>query len=101
MGEIRIASVLGTGLAGWRVLRDRAAHPAAYGQEVDRKAVAAMVLATRTLLDGMDQPPAALVGSDRPYDEFTSIRGKYVFVPTSVEHFLRRKREDMALEDCE
>lgn len=87
-------------LEAWRELRNRAAHPAAREHEVDRKAVAAMVTEIRALLDEIDRPHATLRSSTLSQNALTSIRGKYVFVPTSVEDFLRRKREDIELENC-
>lgn len=85
-------------LRDWRELRKRSAHPAAGGQELDRKAVAVMVMAIRTMLNGLDSSDSTVRRSTPMQNALTTIRGKYVFVPTSVEDFLRRKREDIDLE---
>ncbi len=84
-------------LQDWRELRNRAAHPDIRGQVVDRKAVAAMVSAIRRLLGEIATPDIPIQRST--LNALTSIRGKYASVPTSVEDFLGRKREDMDLEN--
>lgn len=83
---------------GWRELRNRAAHPATSGQEGERAAVAAMVTGIRDLLSDIEKPDVAVGSSMHVLNALTSVPGKYVFVPTSVDDFLRRKREDTDLE---
>ena len=84
-------------LQDWRELRNRSAHPAIRGQGVDRKAVAAMVSAIRRLLDEIGTPDIPIQRSIS--NALTRIRGMYASVPTSVEDFLRGKREDIDLEN--
>jgi hypothetical protein len=87
-------------LEAWRELRDRASHPASGEYKVDSKAVAAMVTGIRAILDqieGLRDRPPSFALSDT---ELTNIRGKYAFVATSVDDFLKRKREDLEPEDC-
>ncbi len=82
----------------WRDLRNRAAHPASDRLEMDAKLVAEMVSGIRILLDQIDT-------TQNRYPNFgehlTKIRGKYAFVPTSVDDFLKRKREDLEREHRE
>ncbi len=94
----RVVQALEPKLQHWRELRNRSAHPVTRGQELDRKAVATMVTAIRTLLNEIGSPDLPVRRSTPVRNALTSIRGKYVFVPTSAEDFLRRKREDMDLE---
>jgi hypothetical protein len=95
----RVVQALEPKLQDWRELRNRSAHPATREQELDRKAVAAMVAALRTLLNEIGSPDLPVRKSTPPRNTLTTVRGKYVFVPTSVEDFLRRKREDTDLEN--
>jgi len=83
-------------LEAWRELRNRATDPASGGQEMDPDIVSAMLRGIRALLDQMDVPQS----TPSPHMEsgFTAIRGKYAFVPTTVDDFLKRKRQDLELE---
>ena len=99
VGDSRINEQPQQIIQAWRELRNRAAHPASRGNEVDPKAVAAMVMGIRAML-------GPIMGShDRPQhhpvtgDALTRVRGKYAFVPTSVDDFLKRKREDVEFEN--
>ena len=98
------ASVLrqhGPSFEVWRELRNRASHPAVGSEEINREAVAAMVTEIRTLLDEIDPPQSRRRWSPRLENEITKIRGKYTAVPTSVDDFLKRKRQDLELENRE
>jgi hypothetical protein len=99
--ELRMVQTLEPSLQVWRELRNRAAHPVTHEADVDRKAVAAMVTGIRALLDEIQNPDPTVRSSTPSANALTSIRGKYAFVPTSVEDFLRRKREDIDLENRE
>lgn len=88
-------------LQAWRQIRNRAAHPAVPGNEEDRKAVAEMVKGIRAILDEIDRPDVTLRRSMLSGNALMSVKGKYAFVPTSVEDFLKRKREDVELENRE
>lgn len=94
----RVVEALEPKLHDWRELRNRAAHPARSERELDRKAVANMVTTIGTLLNEIDSPNVPVRRSTPLQDALTSIQGKYVFVPTSVEDFLTRKREEIDLE---
>jgi hypothetical protein len=83
----------------WRQLRNRAAHPASLASDVDPAAVAAMVMGIRGMLDQIEESQDGPQSSPSADNPLTRIRGKYAFVPTSVEDFLKRKREDVNFEN--
>lgn len=85
----------------WRDLRNRVAHPASSQEEMDPKAVAAMVSGIRAILDQTEETHWKINGTPRPEATVTKVRGKYAFVPTSVDDFLKRKRQDLELENRE
>ena len=82
-----------------RELLSRSGHTTERAQKVDRKVVASMVAVLRTLLNELDRPDVTLRNPATRSNALASIRGKYAFVPTSVEDFLSRKREDTDLEN--
>lgn len=81
----------------WREIRNRAAHPSPREPEIDEQSVQQMLIGLRTLLDAVQSTPPPF------HDEaaLPKIRGKYAFVPTSVDDFLLRKQEDVDLEGRE
>jgi hypothetical protein len=92
-------AVLGTDerrLEIWRELRNRAGARA-----VDNKAVEEMLAAVRMMLEQIDVRQGRSTPLRPVESEFTKIRGKYASVLTSVDDFLKRKHEDLELENLE
>jgi hypothetical protein len=82
----------------WREMRNRAAHPGS--TELTIEQVKAMVAGIRGMLNQADEKSQLESSSLPPVeDALAQIRGKYAFVQTSVDEFLKRKREDLDLED--
>ena len=81
----------------WLEMRNRAAHTADAGMPPEQ--VRAMVRGVREMVE---RGGARLQGEPRSSSADGSldrIRGKYAFVNTSVDEFLRRKHEESELED--
>jgi hypothetical protein len=82
----------------WREMRNRAAHALPGRGGLDKEEVKAMLTGVRTLLAQIDRP-SARSSSFRPVeDALTKTRGKYAFVGTSVDEFLKRKYDDLERE---
>lgn len=82
----------------WRKLRDRATQVSPAERHLDEQSVREMLAGLHELLAKLD-PPQIENGSFRHSENLLSnIRGKYANVPTSVEGFLNRKRDDLDLE---
>lgn len=99
-GEPNIVRQSADRIEAWRDLRNRAAH-ATSSQDADAQGVAAMVSGLRMILDqaeGIRGNPQSTAHSEAAA---VKIRGKYASVPTSVDDFLKRKREDLELENHE
>lgn len=99
-GEPNIVRQSAGRIEAWRGLRNQAAH-ATSSQNVDAEGVAAMVSGLRMILnqtEGIRGNPQSAAHSEAAA---ITIRGKYAFVPTSVDDFLKRKREDIDFENHE
>jgi hypothetical protein len=83
----------------WRELRDRAAHIPGDNAQVDKEAVKAMITAVKTLIQQVERPHDESTSYPLTEDALIKIRGKYAFVRTSVDEFLKRKQDDLELED--
>jgi hypothetical protein len=82
----------------WRELRNRTAHLVPGRAELEKEEVKAMLTGLRTLLEQIDRPPRRPTLFRPVEDALTKTRGKYVFVGTSVDEFLKRKHDDLELE---
>lgn len=74
----------------WRQLRNKAAH----GASATAEQAKALVDGIRALL--MSHEPESCTDAA---ELARSIKGKYAHLPTSADDFIRRKREDLDLED--
>ena len=83
----------------WREMRDRAAHPSPGRPELDAEQVNAMLAGVRAMLDKADVSQPRSTGLPLIEEVLTKTRGKYAFVKTSVDEFLKRKHEELELED--
>ena len=83
----------------WRKMRDRAAHVSPGKAHLDRGAVEAIIAGVKGLPDQVDRPKGKSTSSRFAEEALKTTRGKYAFVGTSVDEFLRRKREDLDLEE--
>jgi hypothetical protein len=79
----------------WLALRDRVAHATETAVGFDQ--AKEMIEAVRALL--MREIPAVPRLARELPDAARELRGKYRFVPTSAAEFIRRKQEDLRLED--
>jgi hypothetical protein len=85
-------------IVAWRRLRNQAVHGAAGTLSVQQ---------AREVIDGIRHILGvhleAGVAADRPWPERAvsphDIKGEYAYVPTSSDEFMKRKREDLELED--
>jgi hypothetical protein len=82
----------------WREMRNRAAHPLPRRAELDTEEVKAMLTGIRTLLEQIDRQQGKPTSFRAVEDALAKIRGKYTFVGTSVDEFLKRKHDDLELE---
>ncbi len=77
----------------WREMHNRAVHPSLDRAAPGKEEVKAMLTGIRSLLEQIATPES------RPAeDALAETRGKYAFVATSVEQFLKRKHDDLELE---
>ncbi len=83
----------------WRELRDQAAHPSPGAAQPDTGALKTMITGIRDLIEQVGILQSKATPLPIAEDTLTKIRGKYEFVPTSVDTFLERKREDLDLEN--
>ena len=83
-------------LEAWRELR--AAHQVAGAQDIEPEAVIAMLTGIHSCQQ-IDVSQGRQRPASRSQSRFAEIRGKYAFVPTSVDEFLKRKRENLELEN--
>lgn len=97
-GEPNVVAQSAELIEAWRDLRNRAAH-ATSSQDVDTEGVAAMVSGIRIILEQTENNRDDPQSTARSEAAAITIRGKYAFVPTSVDDFLKRKREDLELEN--
>ena len=85
----------------WREMRNRAANPGAdLAPAITLDHIEAMIGDIKVMLEQVGR--TFRIGSGPffpPQDTPARIRGKYRFVNTSAEEFLKRKREDVTLED--
>jgi hypothetical protein len=82
----------------WREMRNRAAHPMLGRAELDTEEVKAMLAEVRALLDQIDRPHGRSTPFRLVEPSLEEIRGKYASVQTSVDEFLKRKRDDLEFE---
>jgi hypothetical protein len=83
----------------WREMRNRAAHPSGTGTELKAEQVKRMVTGIRAMLRHADRPDAGSSSLPSIEDTLKITRGKYAFVETSVDEFLKRKHQELELED--
>jgi hypothetical protein len=83
----------------WREVRNRAAHPSPVRSGLAAEQVRAMVKGIGAMLDKAERTQARSAPLRSLEDSLTKARGKYAFVKTSVDEFLKRKHEELDLED--
>ena len=83
----------------WREMRNRAAHPSGARPELNAEQVKRMVTSIRAMLRQTDRPHAGSSSLPSIEDALKRTRGKYAFVETSVDEFLKRKHQGLELED--
>lgn len=83
----------------WREMRNRAAHANETRTELSAEQVKRMVTGIRAMLRQANRPRAGSSSLPSLEDAVERTRGKYAFVGTSVSEFLRRKHDELDLED--
>jgi hypothetical protein len=83
----------------WREMRNRPEHRSPVRSELDAEQVKTMVTGIRAMLDEAERQQARSMPSPPAQDALTKTRGKYAFVQTSVDEFLKRKHQELDLED--
>ncbi len=84
----------------WREMRNRAAHSGGTQESALRvEEVQAMVDGIRRMLSRADEKAETTFHAPSLSDALTRVRGKYAFVQTSVDEFLKRKHDDQELEE--
>jgi hypothetical protein len=86
-------------LEEWREMRDRAAHTSSADADLDKEAAKAMIDGVRALIEQAHSPQGKSTSFRLTEKALSKTRGKYAFVPTSVDEFLERKHADLDLED--
>jgi len=88
-------------LDSWRQLRDEVAHGSAVTLSAEQ--ARQMIESVRQIVSIHKAPPSASVQQARAHiaEAAARIKGKYAHVPTSSDEFIRRKREELDLEDRE
>lgn len=77
-------------IAAWRELRNQVAHGSAGTLSVQQ---------ARQVIDGVRQILMTHSAQGGPVAAPPGIKGKYAYVPTSSEDFIKRKRDELELED--
>jgi hypothetical protein len=85
-------------LTTWRQVRDRATRGSQGQAELSAAEVRSMLLGLRTLLAQIGNPKERSTSMQSVEDALKRTRGKYAFVETSVDAFLKRKHADLDLE---